>query len=105
MHNESDTQPKPTKKGNKPATVAGEKYQAKDERKEANQNIKINSKKRSVEIAGFEPAASHMRSERSTTELNPQPLPSKTNFLYISSIFEKQGPQGSNFLRASTRRV
>ena len=31
-----------------------------------------------MEVAGFEPAASHMRSERSTTELNPQTLTSNS---------------------------
>ena len=32
------------------------------------------SKKKAVEITGFEPVASRMQSERSTTELYPQPL-------------------------------
>lgn len=44
-------------------------------------------KKKSVEMPGIEPGASHMRSERSTTELHPQHVHIfPTNVIFIPKV-------------------
>ena len=48
-------------------------------------------KKKEVEISGFEPEASRMQSERSTTELYPLPDGYEQLFLFIGCLHHRDG--------------
>ena len=46
----------------------------------------VEEKKKNVEMPGIEPGASHMRSERSTTELHPPPLYTRSHQKHFKSL-------------------